>query len=895
MKKPIVRFIVAVVVAVVLAAPAGLQAAHAGHGPLCYVDMDAKGGSDNGDSWQNAYVNLKTALFDSSCTEIWVAEGLYKPGPTEIDSFHIRPGLALYGGFDATETVRSERDWGAHLTVLSGDIGNNDTTDAYGVVQDYHNIVGVNSYHVVTMDGTTISITSSTVLDGFIVTAGSAVGATSAGFGGGLYCDGSGSGHECSPTVAHVTFVGNKAVSSGGAMYNKGSSGGVSSPSISDVTFSFNHAEQNGGAIADSGDTGGTSSPTLLRVEFHHNTASNAGGAMRNNAWQGTSSPSLTDLYFEHNSATWDGGAISNIGEEGNSSPTLLRVTFLYNSAGGAGGAMCSYGWDGISSPSLTDVTFTENNGNTGGGMRNQGEEDGVSSPSLTRVTFEGNSAATHGGGMYNAAWMGGTSSPTLANVTFYGNASTEDGGAMFNDGVSGTSSPTLTNVTFSVNHAFSDGGAIYNKDSLGAGIANPTLTNVILWGDEADGSGNEVHNSLAVGTIDHSVVEGGCPLGSTCTNLIETDPKLALLTDNGGETETMSLIWGSSAIDTGDDTACAAAPVNGLDQRGVTRPQGPQCDMGAIERVPPGMRADFDSDGRSDIGYFSASTGLWAILESSEDFSYSTPSYYSWGSSHDIPALGDYDGDGRMDPTVRRPPAGGQSAAYLMLLSTTNYDYGSSLTVPAGWPGLGDTPVPGDYNGDGISDPAIWRSSAGVWIIPLSPTFTSYAFYSWGTTGDTPVGADVDGDGQTDIGFWRPFGGVWGFLQSSQGYSYASPLFFSWGSTGNKPVMADYDGDGLADPAVVIPPAGGQSQAYRILLSTLHYAPAFSLTIPAGWPGLGDTPVPGDYDGDGLADAGIWRSTSGVWIIPKSSTNNTSYLFAAWGSGGILGDVPAR
>jgi hypothetical protein len=90
----------------------------------------------------------------------------------------------------------------------------------------------------------------------------------------------------------------------------------------------------------------------------------------------------------------------------------------------------------------------------------------------------------------------------------------------------------------------------------------------------------------------------------------------------------------------------------------------------------------------------------------------------------------------------------------------------------------------------------------------------------------------------------------------------------------------------------VVIPPAGGQSRAYRILLSSLAYDPAHSVTIPAGWPGLNDTPVPGDYDNDGKADAGIWRANTGVWIIPKSSTNNTQYIFAAWGASG---DVPAR
>jgi parallel beta-helix repeat protein len=295
----------------------------------------------------------------------------------------------------------------------------------------------------------------------------------------------------------------------------------------------------------------------------------------------------------------------------------------------------------------------------------------------------------------------------------------------------------------------------------------------------------------------------------------------------------------------------------------------------------------DFDGDGTADLGYFHPETGLWGILRSAYEFDYGNPVFFSWGTTGDIAVSGDYDGDGKSDPTVRRPPAGGQSAAYRMLLSSTDYNYGSTLTVPAGWPGLGDTPVPGDYYGDGKSDPAIWRGNAGVWIIPLSPTFGSYQFYSWGVTGDTPIGADVDADGKTDIGYWHPSTGVWGFLQSSQGYSYASPLFFSWGTSADIPVMADYDGDGFDDPAVVIPPAGGQSRAYRVLLSSMIYNPASSLTIPAGWPGLGDTPAPADYDGDGKADPAIWRGNTGVWIVPLSSGNYSTYLFRAWGASG--------
>ena len=629
--------------------------------------------------------------------------------------------------------------------------------------------------------------------------------------------------------------------------YGGGSSSGLCSPTLNLLDFSGNRATH-GGAMYLTGAAGGNSSPVISASFLTGNLASEEGGAIYMDGYNGTSSPSFWWVTFGGNYADLNGGAIYNRADGGVSNPNYQLTAFDTNTAY-SGGAIHSASGSGTASPIYYNVTFSNNDATNGGAMYNDGE--------------------------------GGNSNPSLTNVTFHGNGSLgiTNGGAMFNDGKNGGhSSPTLTNVTFSANEG-DWGGAILNDGQSGA--SQSTLTNVILWGDDAFNLGPEIYSNTAVATIDHSVVQGGCPAGNTCTNLITTDPKLGPLALNHGFTQSNALLGGSSAIDRGLDSACPF-----VDIRPITRPRGLHCDIGAYERVPP-ERADFDGDYASDMGYFHPATGLWAILKSSQSFSYGSPQYASWGQTGDLVAPGDYDGDGKLDPTVRRPPGTGQSAAYLMLLSSTGYDYGSSLTVPAGWPGLGDTPVVGDYNGDHISDPAIWRGSTGVWIIPLSPAFSSYQFLSWGATGDTPVGADVDGDGRTDIGYWRPSTGVWGFLLSTQSYSYASPWFVNWGTSGDIPVMADYDGDGKADPAVVIPPASGQSRAYRILLSSTNYDPAQSGTVPAGWPGLGDTPVPTDYDGDTRSDPGIWRSSAGVWIIPKSSTQYSSYMFAAWGASG--------
>lgn len=83
-----------------------------------------------------------------------------------------------------------------------------------------------------------------------------------------------------------------------------------------------------------------------------------------------------------------------------------------------------------------------------------------------------------------------------------------------------------------------------------------------------------------------HNLIEDltGCVVtGTLIGNITGVDPRLSILQDNGGPTNTHALLPGSPAIDAGDDAACAAPPVSGVDQRGIARPQGAHCDIGAL------------------------------------------------------------------------------------------------------------------------------------------------------------------------------------------------------------------------------------------------------------------------------------------------------------------------
>lgn len=524
--------------------------------PVLYAKPSATG-TGACSSWANA-CTLPTALAAAvSPSEIWVQQGTHKPtlDTDRTATFQLKNGVGVYGGFAGTETARNQRNPATNVTTLSGDIGTvGDTSD--------------NSYHVVTA----ISTDTSAILDGFTLAGGNANGDYSTGTdsGGGMLGAGT-------PTLTNLTFAGNSAIA-GGGMYNSGN------PTLTNVTFSNNSATgvHGGGGMYNYG------SPLLTNVTFADNSATHSGGGLfnfvgnpimsnvtftSNSAYSGggmlsnAGSPTLANATFTSNSATESGGAISS-----NEGFTLTNVTFANNSAH-SGGAIISWGSSG-----LTNVTFTNNSatdGEGGGLVGNSG------SLTMTNVIFSNNSASKHGGATYNtgnstltnvtfsgnmAGYAGGGiasiyGNSTLTNVTFVGNSAAYCGGMY-----SYVDSSTLTNVTFTNNSADGRGGGVCADGSA-------TLRNAILWGNM--GSISPQIDGSAI--IRDSVVQGGCPSGSTCTNVISSDPLLGPLESYGGNTQTVPLLPGSSAIDAGNGTYCPAQDQRGVDRVGT-------CDIGAFE-----------------------------------------------------------------------------------------------------------------------------------------------------------------------------------------------------------------------------------------------------------------------------------------------------------------------
>lgn len=128
----------------------------------------------------------------------------------------------------------------------------------------------------------------------------------------------------------------------------------------------------------------------------------------------------------------------------------------------------------------------------------------------------------------------------------------------------------TLTNVTINANAAVTDGGGIFVDSASSVAMKNTIIAN---------SSGAPDCTGTTITSPGHNLdSDNSCSL-TGAGDLPDRDPLLGPLASNGGPTQTHALNAGSPAIDAADNVGCPST-----DQRGVARPQGPTCDIGAFE-----------------------------------------------------------------------------------------------------------------------------------------------------------------------------------------------------------------------------------------------------------------------------------------------------------------------
>lgn len=235
-------------------------------------------------------------------------------------------------------------------------------------------------------------------------------------------------------------------------------------------------------------------------------------------------------MFLANRAGAFDGGAIFGLGDI-----EITRSTFADNHAR-LGGAVFSDGGP----VEVTGSTFTRNSADTGGAVRVQGGSLELFTSTVTgnRAEMAGGGVSAHGGVFLGSATVVENSAPVGANV------------------------------------AITDAGPLWVNRAVVAAPAG--------GGENCSGAGSRSPGGQGYGYSD----DNSCLLTGPTDTQDGPDPRLGDLADNGGPTQTLLPALDSPLVDAAPAADCADL----TDQRGISRPQGSGCDIGAVEReaVPP-------------------------------------------------------------------------------------------------------------------------------------------------------------------------------------------------------------------------------------------------------------------------------------------------------------------
>ena len=179
------------------------------------------------------------------------------------------------------------------------------------------------------------------------------------------------------------------------------------------------------------------------------------------------------------------------------------------------------------------------------------------------------------------------------------------------------------------------------------------------------------------------------------------------------------------------------------------------------------------------------------------------------------------------------------------------------------------DLPIVGDWNGDGIDTPGLYRN--GLFILTDNASNPAVATYNFalGIAGDTPIVGDWDGDGKDSVGVFRPTNGLL-YLRNALTTGFAD-FTMVLGIPGDVGLAGDWNGDGKDSPGVYRPSNG----VFYLTNQRCNCGVFADSTVSFGL--IGDQPFVGDWNGDGITGIGAYRSSNGLTYL-RNNPNTSGF-----------------
>ncbi len=338
----------------------------------------------------------------------------------------------------------------------------------------------------------------------------------------------------------------------------------------------------------------------------------------------------------------------------------------------------------------------------------------------------------------------------------------------------------------------------------------------------------------------------------------------------NAGVAVNLGAVGGTSGTITGSGTLTATQLDQIRTHQGYVNVHSTNFPGGEIRgQLGISRPVDFDGDGRQDLSVlrFPANPPRPITYFNQSSYTGATSGFEFGNADSDYPVPGDYDGDGKGDIALYRDGVAGTTESlksYFFIFRSSD-----NTAQAIQWGTDGDQSLARDYDGDGKTDPAVYRRGATAtapvfWYYRESSTGGTLRDFQFGVTGngttnyDVPVPGDYDGDGKFDLALYR-FGNAPANTFIVRRSSDGVVTYFQYGNFNTDYILpGDYDGDGKFDYAVGRTGATGTSPMTWFIRQSSNnqdVARPFGLSS--------DLPVQGDYDGDGRTDIALYRRNS--------------------------------